>query len=173
MTQNIAFIELVEKIKQEFPSFEIIPKDTSKHMKFLYKFGLMKYWCPKFMDTYTTLALGKCYMPEYLIGSYQGYKVLRHELVHLRDQKKFGLFFTISYAALLPTVLTMRAFWEFRAYCETLVVSHESHGYVPKEHLESCVQQFTGSSYLFMFPFRKTIRNKFIQFIDRNNMKLR
>ena len=77
------------------------------------------------------------FMPEELIGTDEGYRVLRHELVHVRDAWRTGLLpFAFSYLFLLPAGLTLRAFWELRAYTETMRVEFEETGTIADSTLE-------------------------------------
>ena len=161
------------EVKKEFPNFEVIKKEDSKLMRILFEATLMRLWCPNFMLTYTTVFAGKAYMPEKFIGTLTGYEILRHERVHLRDAKKYPIIFELSYLLFLPTVFSMRAFWEFRAYCESLKAQNELYGYISTRNLNFYIDQFVGSSYFFMFPFKKTLRRKFLECIDREGLTLK
>ena len=169
---NVKYTTLVREMKEEFKNFEVIEKDTSKLMKFLYSIALMKFWNPDFMTRYTTTLFGKVYMPYGLIDTTTGYSVLRHERVHLRDAKRFPVLFEISYLLLFPAILTMRAFWEYRAYCESLAVYAELQGSVREYQIDITIDQFTGKYYLWMFPFRKLLKRKFLRFLDENRIKV-
>jgi hypothetical protein len=166
------YYDFVEEIKAEFPKFEIIEKQNSPLMKFIYTITLMRFWNPFFMTAYITTMFGKVYMPRNLIGTLTGYEVLRHERIHLRDAARWPVLFELSYIFFpLPIVFTMRAYWEFRGYCESLVVENEVFGCVYKESIDFYVEQFTGKFYLWMFPFPKYLHSRFMKFLmDRNIM---
>lgn len=166
------YYDFVDEIKREFPKFEVIEKQNSKLMKFVYVVTLMRFWNPAFMNAYITTMFGKVYMPRNLIGTLTGYEVLRHERVHLRDAARFPVLFELSYIFFpLPIVFTMRAYWEYRAYCESLLVESEMFDCVYKESIDFYVDQFTGKYYLWMCPFESLIRKAFMKFLtDRNIM---
>lgn len=86
------------------------------------------------------------------------YSTLRHEAVHLRDARRFPVFFQLSYLLLLPTGLTLRAWWEWRAYTETLRVELELHGRIYEQTLIEIAACFTGPDYLFMWPFPRVVK---------------
>jgi len=167
------FYNLVNDITREFPDFAVIPKNDSKLMWACYYLGLMRFWNPVFMTRYITTAFGKVYMPADLIGTEVGADVLRHELVHLRDAKRWGILFYVSYLLLpLPAVFTMRAYWEFRGYCESLRCERDRYGVVYSETFNYFVDIFVGPSYLWMCPFRGFIRGRFLKFLEKENIRL-
>jgi hypothetical protein len=159
---------LIDEMRAEFPDFKLVPKDESKFMKFLAV--VTKPWCPDFMTSYATAVGATVYHPRDW-SDWSMYEVLRHERIHIRDHKKWKLLYSLSYLFTLPVVVTMRAFWEFRAYCETLKVAWERRGKprdafgnpVVYRDIEWAVSQFTGAGYLFMFPFPKTLRGAFLK----------
>ncbi|MEE2785877.1 MAG: hypothetical protein VX589_00960, partial [Myxococcota bacterium] len=86
------------------------------------------------------------------------YTILRHEAVHLRDMQRFPMLFHVSYLLLLPIGPSMRAWWEWRAYRETLQVQAELYGVISDADLERIAGRFTGPDYGFMWPFPAHIR---------------
>ena len=88
----------------------------------------------------------------------------------MEDSKKYPILFELSYLFLLPIVFTIRTYWEYRAFKETIRAIHDTQGYVSKNQLNWILKQFTGSAYLFMFPFRKTLEKKFKEFMLENNI---
>ena len=156
-----SFRKIVAALGRTYRTFRLIPKDRSPFMKFLYYAALMFLWCPTFLTDYTTVILARVYMPPDLIDTRAGYRVLPHERVHIRDCFRWGILpFMISYLFLLPTVLTLRALWEMRAYTETMRVDLELDGEITDETLDHIQRQFTSSAYFWMFPFSKFIRRK-------------
>lgn len=173
MINRKEFDDYVQKVKQEFPKFEIIVKEESKLMKLIYNITLMRFWNPLFMSYFITVMFGKVYMPRQFIGIPASVDILRHEVVHLRDMKKFPILFELSYILFpLPIIFTMRAFWEFRGYCESIRAIYDRYGYVSEKSIDFFVEQFTSSSYLWMYPFPKTVKNKFLKFASDNNIKV-
>jgi hypothetical protein len=159
---------LVGDIKAEFPSFELVPKDESKLMKFLA--ALLKPFVPDFMKNFATTIGCTVYYPRNWPLTTM-YEVLRHERVHMRDSKKWGSVYYLTYLLLpLPFVVSGRAYWEFRGYTETLKMDWEWSGkpldatgwpVLDEATLDWVVSQFTSSSYLWMFPFPKTLKKRF------------
>jgi hypothetical protein len=167
------FYNLVNDITREFPDFAVIPKEDSKLMLACYYLGLMRFWNPVFMTRYITTAFGKVYMPAELIGTEVGADILRHELVHLRDAKKWGILFYLSYFLFpLPAFFTMRAYWEFRGYCESLRCERDRYGVVYSETLYYFISLFTGPSYLWMCPFPKFVEKQFLKFLEKEGIRL-
>ena len=167
------FDAYVEEIKKEFPDFEIVPKQDSRLMKFIYNATLMRFWNPQFMGHFITTMFGKVYMPKQYVGVPAMVDVLRHEIVHLRDMKKFPIIFELTYILFpLPIVFTMRAFWEYRGYCESILANNDRYGCVSSKTIDFFVEQFTGSNYLWMCPFPKFVRNKFLKFAKSKNIKV-
>lgn len=135
---------------------------------------LFKHWAKAgfaAMTMYNTV-----YMRKDLIGTDRGVEAMRHEMAHVRDQHKYTVLFFLSYALLLPTVLTMRAFWEWRGYKETLRSLHEEYAHYKNDQPEYYVyimeyfcqwvtSEFTGWSYFFMFPFKGYMYRKCREFV--------
>lgn len=170
MTVDTRFYQLESEMKKKYRTFKIVPKGDSKLMKIIFHGLLMRFWCSGFMERYTTTIVTRVYMPLDLIGSSSGYRVLRHECVHVTDcMKSLILPFLISYVFLLPVVFTLRSVWECRGYKETIRVAHERYGNVPKGTIDFIVSQFTGSSYLWMCPFEKFVRKRFEKFVGKLN----
>ena len=65
---------------------------------------------------------------------------------------------------ILPFGITMRAFWEWRAYKVSLSCHKKLFGAVPSFEREHIVRQFTSSKYLWMFPFKRFMRRKVDKF---------
>jgi hypothetical protein len=171
---NEQYVKIIDDIKKEFPNFEVIEKNKSFLMKIIYIVTLMPLWNPHFMDLYVTVMFGKVYMPPNLIGTSTGYQILRHERIHLQDAKSWPVLFELSYLLFpLPLIVTMRAYWEYRAYCESLIVQYEIYGYVHSATLDFIISQFTSSYYLWMFPFPKYLNKKFMQFLQERNIPVR
>ena len=92
------------------------------------------------------------------------YVTLRHEAVHLRQFRRYGLLGTalIYLLPILPMGLAWgRARLEWEAYAETLRAIAEVHGrdaaHDPALH-QNIRLQFTSSAYGWMWPFDRTIQ---------------
>ncbi len=147
---------------ERYPGFRILPKERSPLMRLVYWGSLAFLWCPTFLTEYTTVLVSRVYMPERLMGSLDGYRILRHEAIHIRDCFRVGILpFVVSYLFLLPAVFTFRAWWEYRAYLETMRVELELTGTIAPQTVDWLVERFTGSDYLWMCPFPGFVRRRF------------
>ena len=158
------FSKILKELEAEFPKFRLVAKEQSKFMELLFKFTLMRLWCPRFLTSFTTTIGHTIYMPTYLVGTNSGATVLRHERVHLRDSRGFfkSIWYVLTYLLLpLPVVVTGRAYWELRAYRETLKCHLEECYTFYDSELDWYVDQFTSSSYFWMFPFPTIVRKIF------------
>lgn len=156
---SIRFSNMVSEMEREFSTFRLIPKDRSLLMKVIYHTLGMRWWCPEFMSRYTTVIISAVYMPREFFHSDEGYRVLRHERVHMRDCWGSGVLpFVLSYLLMLPAVFTLRAHWEMRGYAETMRVELEETGDIADETLDFIQEQFTGPAYLWMCPFPGYVR---------------
>jgi hypothetical protein len=152
------FEQYVEKLKAEFPKFQLVEKEKSKLMAFLNFF--IKLWNPRFMEDYTMVLGYKVYMPPAQRNTLQGYEILRHEAVHMRQVRKWWILQSISYG-ILPIGPSFRAYWEYKAYCESMRVRTELGWSVDDAYIDWLVSQFTGPAYLFMWPFKASLTKKF------------
>lgn len=78
------------------------------------------------------------------------YGLIRHEAVHMRDMMKHPVWFPFSYLFVLPTLFTMRAFWEYRGYTQQMLVEYELTGDVSDSTIDWLEGTFSGSTYLWM-----------------------
>ena len=124
--------------------------------------ALVRPFNPTYLTEYTTVMNGKIWLPsrDFLRSKSHEwlYALIRHEGVHLRDMKRFPGVFQLSYLLLLPSGLTFRAYWEWRAYKVSLQTQFELYGVISDQYLEHLAERFTGPSYLFMWPFPRHIR---------------
>jgi|AntRauTorckE6833_2_1112554.scaffolds.fasta_scaffold00008_110 hypothetical protein len=87
------------------------------------------------------------------------YKIVRHEVMHLLDQRKHPIWFPLSFICVLPVIFTMRAYWELRGYTATMVAHYELNGNIPEWMISFIAKKFTGGMYFWMFPFPSKIRS--------------
>lgn len=147
-------------------------KEDSRFMKLLFSVLLMQFWNPKFMSSYTNVLSTPwshyIFMPRELHDTDSGYRVLRHELVHAHDCSGWRWpLYVVSYC-ILPIGPSFRAFWELRAYRESMEAFYEEFGELPDWYLKFIANEFTGPTYLYMFPFPKTI----MQILDQYRIKI-
>ncbi|MCO4760352.1 MAG: hypothetical protein KC502_02535 [Myxococcales bacterium] len=153
--------DLEAKLKAELPGFAIGYKDENQLQKRIGR--VVRPFNSTYMTNYTTVLFGVVWFPSRhwraQVGPRAIYEILLHEAVHLRDARRFWGFFHLSYLFLpLPAFVTLRAWWEWRAYAETMRVTLELDGEIPDsllDHIERC---FTSSDYLYMWPFRTHLR---------------
>ncbi len=158
------YAQFVFLVKTEFPKFTIVPKTESWLMKLIaflllvVTFGKQK----TFMTGYITTIGTTVYVPDGWNGWAETRKlaVLRHERVHMRQAKKYGLFlFAIAYL-LLPLPLGLaycRARFEWEAYEESMRAASEQHGLRLLDDVRykaSIVNEFVTGAYGWMWPFR-------------------
>jgi len=168
--------QTVEEIKDEFSSFKIVKKSDSLFMKIIYyllliiTFGTQKV----FMKSYTT-TIGNTV---YVSSNWERYSVfskvslLRHERVHMRQAKKYGMFLYSFLYLMFPLPVGLayyRAKFEKEAYEETISCAYAEGGeaYVKRVLFrEYIVGQFTTGKYLWMWPFRKSVEKWFDKTVD-------
>jgi hypothetical protein len=153
---------LVAQLQGELRRFAIVYKDESRLQRAIAV--LVWPFNRHYLTRYTTVMFGRIYFPsrawQKRVGPTTIYETIRHEAVHLRDARRFPLIFQLTYLFVLPTVLTMRAVWEWRAYAETIRVHQEIYGDVPDRLLERILTRFTGADYLYMCPFPRFVRRR-------------
>lgn len=149
--------------RQRLPRFALCYKDESRLQTLIGR--LLKPINPHYMTLYTTVMFGKVYFPSRAHvdewGAHRTYMILRHEFVHLMDAKRFPLLFELSYLLLLPTVFTLRAWWEYRGYVQNLIVEYESTGAISPTTIEFIIARFVGPDYGWMFPFARLLQRSF------------
>lgn len=168
---NADFARYSHELKDHYPKFKLVPKEQSLLMEAID--GVLSPFIPSFMTEVTTTIGYSVYMPMSYIGTRDGYATLRHEAVHIADYHKYSLLFSLSYLFLLPTILTFRAFWEWRAYVETMRVELELTGAISQELIDWIASIFCNGMYIWMFPFKQIIisklQNKRLELINERN----
>ena len=148
--------------QREFPGFKVVRKADSGFMKllawllffvrgFMTDFGTtigQTMWTPSEWDTWTDAAKAQ---------------ILRHERIHLRQQKRLTMPLYVILYLFLPFPLGLaygRACLEWEAYTESLKAMAEYKGVellrVPVIRA-MFVSYFTSSDYFWMWPFPATI----------------
>jgi hypothetical protein len=155
---------LCATLQAEIPGFGILYKDESRLHRAIG--AVLRPLNDRYLQDYTTVLFGKVAFPSRAwrarIGEAAVYEVLRHEAVHLRDARRFPLLFELSWLLLpLPTVLTLRAYWEWRGYAESMRVRVELGEPVDDAWIDWVVARFTGPDYGYMWPFPAMLRRRF------------
>ena len=178
--RSLAYSELVKVLREtrdEFPSFKITRKADSKLMKVLdvflrvVTFNQMK----SFMDRYTTTIGYTIYVSSSWINKtpYSKASILRHERVHMRQRRRMGLVkYSLYYLlAWFPIGLAAgRRNLEMEAYAESLQSYADYYGLPNLKDgttRENVIGEFTGPSYFWMWPFRKTIERWYDATVQR------
>ena len=144
----------------ESPSLRLVHKQQVWWMRVAG--ALLRPFVPDFMTRYTTVMFGTVYLPcpagEMVRDELAS--ILAHELVHLRDQRRFHVWFYVSYALVLPVGRTMRARWELRAYAVDMLLARERGGAADARRVAArLVKVFAGPAYLWMWcPTRSARR---------------
>ena len=159
---------LIREIQAEFPSFRIRAKHESKLQRAIdvalkiVTLGTQR----AYMTRYHTVLGTTLWVPTYWDeeDDVARYVLLRHERVHLRQRRRYGMIgmAVIYLLPILPLGLALgRARIELEAYAETLRATAEVHGIErardPKLH-EEIVRRFTSGDYGWMWPFPETVR---------------
>lgn len=135
---------LVGELERRYPGLRVEPKERHPLVRFLFR-GF-------------TFTLGRTvFMDAALIGTPEGAATLRHEAVHVHDWVRFGVLLWAS-QLLLPVGPSLRAFWEWRAYRESMRVELERTGTVSDAYLRHLERIFTGPRYAFMLPIPPLVR---------------
>lgn len=159
---------LIAEIQSEFPDFRIVPKHASGLQRALdvalrvVTLGAQR----SYLTKYHTVLGSTLWVPTSWPSSTDEarYVLLRHERVHLRQRRRYGLLpFAFLYLfPFLPIGLAYgRARIEWEAYVETLRATAEAKGLEaardPALH-DEIVRRFTSGDYGWMWPFPRVIR---------------
>jgi hypothetical protein len=155
---------LLAELAAEFPGFRLIRKDDSPFQALIGRL-LMLIGQTAYMEQYVTTMGRTIYVNRgwETRPALERFTVLRHERVHLRQFRRYGLIpMAIAYVLLpLPIGLAWcRARLEWEAYAESIRVMRHVYGdaHVDRPDVRGhIVAQFCGPSYGFMWPFRRTV----------------
>lgn len=166
-------------IKEEFPKFEIIYKRNSLFMKTLsvllriITFNTQKY----FMSDYITTIGEKVYVPDDWDQWDERQKIiiLRHELVHMQQKKRYTfILFSILYL-LIPFpffVAYFRMRFEKEAYEQSIrlrILIYGKNSAKTPEYKKFIVSQFTTGVYGWMWVFRSNIEKWFDEMVEKHS----
>jgi hypothetical protein len=158
----------VQLLKQKFPKFKVMKYSDSKLWNWLHQ-NFFK-WAVATTRGYTV------YFRDDFFENDRGVEVLKHEAAHMLDYSKWGILYELSYLLLLPAVFTMRAYWEWHGYKETLRSVHDEYAffktsdpkyydYIMDFNCQWVANTFAGSGYLWMFPFKNYMYKKCQDFV--------
>lgn len=158
----------LEELRAEFPGLRIVKKQDHPWSQRIDKLlrGLTLGGQSAYVSTYTTVLGRTIYLPTSwdTRSDESRYITLRHEAVHLRQFRRYGVLgMTLIYGLpVLPVGMAMgRAWIEWRAYQETLRAYADVYG--PRAAADPTLHayillQFTGPAYLFMWPFPRMLQ---------------
>lgn len=158
---------LLDEIRAEFPRLRIIKKPESRFQRAIDRvlkvvsFGQIK----DYLDGYHTTVGQRIYVTGDWdqIPRDRRYLTLRHELVHVRQFRRYSLPLMALLYVLLPLpagLAWFRAHFEKQAYAEEIRATAELYG---PAHVRDpafradIIEQFTGPAYGFMWPFRRAM----------------
>lgn len=89
--------------------------------------------------------------------SWRGYRILRHELSHVRASKDHPILWFLGY--ILPPVLNpFRTLNELHGYTYSMQAQYERDGRVSEKWVDYIVNQLSGPSYVWAWPFKNHLR---------------
>ena len=156
------------ELRKEFPRLRVVEKRASRFSRAID--GALRVVTLGRQSTYMTRYVTTIGSTIYVPASWgersddDRYVTLRHEAVHLRQFRRYGLV-AMTFLYLVPIVplgLALgRARLEWEAYAETLRAVAETHGPAaaadPALH-DRIVRQFTTGAYGWMWPFPSAVR---------------
>ena len=154
------YSDVLSETEKEFPGFSVVRKGDSRFMRFLSK---ILFFNKTFMTGFHTTVGNTLYVaPSWEDMSDEGRAaLLRHERVHLRQQRRYTkVLFSLLYVLVLPVVFTFRAKFEREAYEESLRARLEYWGpeAFTEQAREAMIHNFvSGATYLWMWPFRARV----------------
>lgn len=158
------YLKLLLELEREFPHFRVVHKERSRFMVFLdlllkvVSFGQMT----EFMTRYVTVLGQTVYVPSSWGSMAWGGKVvaLRHERVHLRQARRWGVLFAPMYLMWpVPVFLAYaRMSFEYEAYVESMQAQFDLTRDVPGQYVDAVVRQLTGPGYLWAWAYKDGLR---------------
>ena len=163
--------QLISDILVEFPRFRIVPKEGNRFSRWidvalkLLTLGSQS----SYLTHYHTVIGDTLYVPRSWVATDDVDRaiVLRHERVHLRQRRRYGLpLLTFLYLIpFLPVGLAYgRARLEWEAYTETIVATAQYRGLAAARAdslRQQIVARFTGGAYGWMWPFERQVQRWF------------
>lgn len=158
---------LLADIRAEFPRFRIVRKDRSRFQRAIHG-CLVVLTCGgmrRFLTDYQTTIGSTVYVTadwDELPGDAR-YVTMCHERIHLRQFRRYTTPFMGLLYLLVPLPMGLayfRARFEKEAYAESIRAAAEVYGLdhvTTSSYRSRIIGQFTGSSYGWMWPFRRNL----------------
>ncbi|HVJ21289.1 MAG TPA: hypothetical protein VM686_38015 [Polyangiaceae bacterium] len=158
---------MIEEIRQEFPAFRLIAKRDDRLSHLIHRLLLVVTLGGQraYLSHYHTVLGDTLYTPDTWESTpdLDRVIVLRHERVHLRQRRRYGIAL-MAFLYLIPFfplgLAYGRARIEWEAYAETLRATAELKGLAAAEDeglRRALIQRFTGAAYGWMWPFRGAV----------------
>lgn len=162
-------------IEEHIPNFEVVYKEDEGWYKaawYLYViwafFRVIGWVAPAMRDKFDTRYCNGVYNKMVMTSrakhedwtNPKTFWLVLHEYRHMLDMKKHPIWMPLSYLLVLPSIFSMRAYWELRGYTGTMLGVYETHGTIPDVILDLNVAPFKGSMYFWMLPFPSYVRRK-------------
>ena len=182
---------LISLIENKIHAFSLESKEDSGLFCVLSK---IVFWNKRFNTDYVTTLYPKVYVPSLPWKEedhFGAFSVLAHEYIHLKDRKRLKFFFNLLYLSpqvfsllslfslvhsswwllcllfLLPIPSPGRAWLEYRGYRCNMAIWY----WITEDRIDFdwIANQFVGSPYYWMFPFRRVL----IELLERDYQRLR
>lgn len=167
MTGQDRLARLLEELAEEFPDHRIILKSESRFQKLLHRVLVVVTLGGnrEYLTGYHTTIGRRIYVtPDWeQMARDRRYAVLMHERVHMRQFRRFtfvGMMLLYLLVPLPAGLAWFRAHFEKAAYAESIRATAEIHGFErarAPEYRQHIIDQFTGPSYGWMWPFRRSM----------------
>lgn len=177
------YASVLEETEKEFSGFKLVQKTDSRLMKIIstlltvISFGQNR----TFMTGYITTLGVTIYTPSSwdTLPDLVKAVVVRHERIHMRQEKRYPRFIYQIIYLLLPFPVGLaygRAKLEMEAYAEGMLAKAEYDGLnsiKSAKYKEWIVSQFTTAKYIWMWPFPKMVGKWFDKALIEIEGKLR
>jgi len=162
--------ELIDQLAEEFPSARVVHRDTeglpARVVLFIFMYRLLQFFNSNLsrfsfvVGQYIVLPSASFKFTEDQMTD-SVYKIVRHEMVHLRQDRDNVLWKSRYLLWPLPALITERGYrWEMEAYKETMNAEHRLYGYVDDTVIDFIASQFSSPNYVFMDVRGKKVRKE-------------
>lgn len=92
-------------------------------------------------------------------SDFSKYQLIRHEIVHMLQWRRYSIIYSFTYAFVLPAGLSMRAWWEYQAFKESISCYVDTAVKMDDAWISHIAKTYTsyliGIDYLYAAPFCK------------------
>jgi len=167
--------DLLVELRREFPRFRVVDKSDSRLQRAIHKALVLVTFGGQrgYLSDYVTTIGQTVYVCTDWHARSDGdrWATMRHEAVHLRQFRRWTVPLMGFLYLMIPLPLGLSYFrmrFEREAYEETIRCDHELYGidYVRGILRAHVIEQFTGPSYGWMWPFRRSLERWFDAQVD-------